>query len=165
MDSTQGTRALPQVGFPIRIPPDQSSISSSPGHFAAVHVLHRPLVPRHPPCALVLLSSKFAEVFREHHYRYAVFKVRRAHAHHLPRAHARVRAPEPALLCGDRDPLGPWWARAADGRRRGRTRERKRSSPVSQNSTAWAPCSLRSAGHASPCSASGEAGGAGLAST
>src|SRR3954454_20016405 len=65
MDSVQGTRAFPRVGFPIRKSPDQSSFSSSPRLIAAVHVLHRLLVPRHPPCALVLLS--FAFIFlREH---------------------------------------------------------------------------------------------------
>jgi hypothetical protein len=55
MDSVQGTRALPRVGFPIRKSSDQSSLSSSPRLIAAFRVLHRLLVPRHPPCALVLL--------------------------------------------------------------------------------------------------------------
>ena len=41
-----------RVGFPIRISPDQSSIASSPRLFAGLHVLHRLLPPRHPPCAL-----------------------------------------------------------------------------------------------------------------
>src|SRR5690242_21185181 len=58
MDSVQGTRAFPRVGFPIRKSPDQRLFSSSPRLIAAVHVLHRLLVPRHPPCALVLLSSR-----------------------------------------------------------------------------------------------------------
>ena len=40
------------VGFPIRKFPDQSLLSSSPKHIAACHVLHRLLVPRHPPNAL-----------------------------------------------------------------------------------------------------------------
>ena len=55
MDSVRGTRALPRVGFPIRKSPDQRLFSSSPRLIAAIHVLHRLLVPRHPPCALVLL--------------------------------------------------------------------------------------------------------------
>jgi hypothetical protein len=71
MDSVQGTRALPRVGFPIRKSPDQSSLSSSPGLIAAFRVLHRLLVPRHPPCALVLLYID--EITTCH---YAVFKVR-----------------------------------------------------------------------------------------
>src|SRR3712207_8957549 len=33
-------------------------VSSSPGLFAAAHVLHRLLAPRHPPCALSLLIVK-----------------------------------------------------------------------------------------------------------
>jgi hypothetical protein len=143
MDSTQGTRALPQVGFPIRIPPDQSSISSSPGHFAAVHVLHRPLVPRHPPCALVLLSSKFAEVFREHHYRYAVFKVRRAHAHDRSRALARDQSTGAGPAVRRPSIHSRLVARAADGAAGARLASRSnRSSPVSQNSTAWASAPL-----------------------
>ena len=40
------------VGFPIRKSPDQSLLSNSPKHIAACHVLHRLLVPRHPPNAL-----------------------------------------------------------------------------------------------------------------
>ena len=55
MDSARGTCALPRVGFPIRKSPDQRLFSSSPRLIAAIHVLHRLLVPRHPPCALVLL--------------------------------------------------------------------------------------------------------------
>jgi hypothetical protein len=75
MDSVQGTRALPRVGFPIRKSPDRRSFSSSPRLIAAIHVLHRLLVPRHPPCALVLLLSR--RISRENtNYRYAVFKVR-----------------------------------------------------------------------------------------
>ncbi len=38
-------------GSPIRTPTDQRSVGSSPWPIAASHVLHRRLVPRHPPCA------------------------------------------------------------------------------------------------------------------
>src|SRR5215211_7761981 len=55
MDSGRSTRALPRVGFPIRTPRDQRLLSTYPGLFAAGHVLHRLLAPRHPPCALGLL--------------------------------------------------------------------------------------------------------------
>ena len=58
MYSGRGTRALPRVGFPIRTSRDQRSVSTSPALFAAAHVLHRLLAPRHPPCALVLLIMK-----------------------------------------------------------------------------------------------------------
>jgi hypothetical protein len=57
MCSGEGTRALPRVGFPIRKSSDQRLISSSPRLIAAVHVLHRLQVPRHPPCALSFLIS------------------------------------------------------------------------------------------------------------
>ena len=39
-------------GSPIRTPSDQRSVGSSPRLNAASHVLHRLLMPRHPPCAL-----------------------------------------------------------------------------------------------------------------
>jgi hypothetical protein len=58
MDSGTDTRALPRVGFPIRTSRDQGLVSTSPGLFAAAHVLHRLLAPRHPPCALRLLIMK-----------------------------------------------------------------------------------------------------------
>src|ERR1700753_3717378 len=75
MDSAQGTCGFAQVGFPIRKSPDQRSFSSSPRLIAAIHVLHRLLVPRHPPCALVLLiSQNVRKKFTT--YRYAVLKVR-----------------------------------------------------------------------------------------
>src|SRR6478672_6915522 len=45
------------AGFPIRKPPDQSLVDDSPGTIVASHVLHRFLVPRHPPCALKNLAT------------------------------------------------------------------------------------------------------------
>src|SRR5215470_8658270 len=45
-------------GFPIRTSSDLSSVGSSPRLIAASHVLHRLLVPRHPPCALTNLATK-----------------------------------------------------------------------------------------------------------
>ena len=41
-----------RVGFPIQKSPDQSFIASSPRLIAGLHVFHRLLPPRHPPCAL-----------------------------------------------------------------------------------------------------------------
>ena len=58
MDSDKRTRALPRVGFPIRTSRDQRLVSTYSGLIAAAHVLHRPLAPRHPPCALRLLIMK-----------------------------------------------------------------------------------------------------------
>ena len=46
------------LGFPIRTPPDHSSVANSPGLIAGSYVLHRLLMPRHPPCALHSLSHK-----------------------------------------------------------------------------------------------------------
>ncbi len=47
-------------GFPIRRSPDRSSFTSSPGLIAGYNVLHRLLVPRHPPTALssLLFTTK-----------------------------------------------------------------------------------------------------------
>ena len=45
-------------GSPIRTPSDQRSVGSSPRLIAASHVLHRLLVPRHPPCALNNLATQ-----------------------------------------------------------------------------------------------------------
>ena len=56
MYSAQGDTALPVPGFPIRVSAGQSLFSSSPRLIAAVHALHRLLMPRHPPCALTILT-------------------------------------------------------------------------------------------------------------
>src|ERR1700733_1017385 len=45
-------------GSPIRTPWDHSSVDSSPRPIAASHVLHRLLVPRHPPFALDNLTTE-----------------------------------------------------------------------------------------------------------
>ena len=50
--SSAGDYTSLQPGFPIRTPSDQRSIGNSPRPIAALHVLHRLTVPRHPPCAL-----------------------------------------------------------------------------------------------------------------
>lgn len=60
MYSPRGTAVLPAVGFPIRTSTDQSLVGGSPWLFAATHVLHRLLEPRHPPhtlSSLVTLNS------------------------------------------------------------------------------------------------------------
>jgi hypothetical protein len=56
MCSARGNVALPTLGFPIRESPGQWLFSASPGLIAAVHALHRLLVPRHPPRALNILT-------------------------------------------------------------------------------------------------------------
>jgi hypothetical protein len=45
-------------GYPIRTPWDPRSVDNSPRPIAASHVLHRLLVPRHPPFALTNLTTK-----------------------------------------------------------------------------------------------------------
>src|SRR5918998_6646303 len=56
MYSAYGDTALPVPGFPIRESAGQRLFSTSPRLIAAVHALHRLLVPRHPPCALTILT-------------------------------------------------------------------------------------------------------------
>src|SRR4051794_17043216 len=56
MYSAGGNAVLPAVGFPIRESADQWLFSASPRLIAAVHALLRLLVPRHPPCALDILT-------------------------------------------------------------------------------------------------------------
>ena len=63
-------------GFPIRRPSDHSSFISSPRLIADYRVLHRLLMPRHPPCALKNLPHDH----RTHRY----------HHHHTPRGTAAV---------------------------------------------------------------------------
>src|ERR687889_2189724 len=58
MYSDTGNTTSLVLGFPIRTPSDQRSVGSSPRHIAASHVLHRPLMPRHPPCALNILTTQ-----------------------------------------------------------------------------------------------------------
>ena len=48
-----------QSGFPIRKSPDRSLVADSPGLIAGSYVLHRLLVPRHPPCALINLATTY----------------------------------------------------------------------------------------------------------
>ena len=56
MYSACGNAALPALGFPIRESADHRLFSAYPRLIAAVHALHRLLVPRHPPCALHILT-------------------------------------------------------------------------------------------------------------
>ena len=56
MYSAMGDAALPAPGFPIRRSAGQRLFSASPRLIAAVHVLPRLLVPRHPPRALTILT-------------------------------------------------------------------------------------------------------------
>ena len=57
MCSGVGRWACPQRGFPIRKSSNHSSVASSSRLIAGSYVLHRLLVPRHPPCALKNLTT------------------------------------------------------------------------------------------------------------
>ena len=56
MCSARDNAALPALGFPIRASAGHWPFSASPRLIAAVHALLRLLVPRHPPCALNILT-------------------------------------------------------------------------------------------------------------
>src|SRR5438094_7119660 len=56
MCSARDNAALPALGFPIRESAGHGLFSASPRLIAAVHALLRLLVPRHPPCALPILT-------------------------------------------------------------------------------------------------------------
>src|SRR3954469_19434529 len=58
MNSGAGDTTQLVPGSPIRTPWDHSSVDNSPRPIAASHVLHRLLVPRHPPTALSNLTTK-----------------------------------------------------------------------------------------------------------
>ena len=58
MNSDAGNTPSRALGSPIRTPSDHSSFGNSPRLIAAYYVLHRLLVPRHPPCALTHLHSQ-----------------------------------------------------------------------------------------------------------
>ena len=64
----QLTVTLKEPGFPIRISPGQSVFIHSPKLFADYYVLHRLLLPRHPPFALnylVIYNQTFARLSRD----------------------------------------------------------------------------------------------------
>ena len=48
-----------RTGCPIQKSSDQSLVGSSPRHIAASYVFHRLCTPRHPPCTLDFLSSRY----------------------------------------------------------------------------------------------------------
>src|SRR5579859_3668878 len=52
-----------RIGFPHSEIPGSRPACGSPGLIAACHVLHRLLLPRHPPCALSSLTIKLTQRF------------------------------------------------------------------------------------------------------
>ena len=63
-------------GFPIRRSPDRSSFTSSPGLIAGYNVLHRLLMPRHPPTALSSLSPNktINKIYKDARVHYTILK-------------------------------------------------------------------------------------------
>ena len=68
-DTGDTTSLVP--GFPIRTSSDPRSVDSSPRHIAASHVLHRLLMPRHPPCALKHLQTQ-ENILKQKRYKSAI---------------------------------------------------------------------------------------------
>ena len=63
MNSARSNAPFGAWVFPIRTSSDQRLVGNSPTLFAATHVLHRLLAPRHPPHAL---SSLLTQISRPH---------------------------------------------------------------------------------------------------
>ena len=55
---SSGSPDITLEGLPHSDIPGSQPAGDSPGLFAAIHVLHRLLVPRHPPCALASSASR-----------------------------------------------------------------------------------------------------------
>src|SRR5580693_927772 len=85
MCSDRGDGQLRPTGFPIRKSSDHSLVADSPRLIAGSNVLHRLLVPRHPPCALINLATTIDA--RVH---YAVLKIRAAPDMQHPRIHGET---------------------------------------------------------------------------
>jgi hypothetical protein len=57
----RAVRRFYRIGFPHSEIPGSMPACGSPRLIAACHVLHRLLLPRHPPCALSSLTTKFTQ--------------------------------------------------------------------------------------------------------
>jgi hypothetical protein len=102
MCSGRGDGQLRPPGFPIRKSPDQSLVADSPGLIAGSNVLHRLLVPRHPPCALINLATTIDA--RVH---YAVLKIRAAPDMQHPRIHGETSPAQQKKKAQAPVPSGP----------------------------------------------------------
>ena len=125
MCSARDNAALPTLGLPIRESAGHWPFSASPRLIAAVHALHRLLVPRHPPCALTILTviAELLAQFRRRNHRFLQGS----------RINGHPRYPIHWLLCSFQ---GPRRGRDADRRSTGVSPLSRRRQPVSQNSTA-----------------------------
>src|SRR5439155_6138869 len=71
---SEGSPGITQVGLPHSDIPGSKPAGGSPGLFAAIHVLHRLLVPRHPPCALASSASRSFEFTKPAGSMFSIFK-------------------------------------------------------------------------------------------
>src|SRR3954469_21808161 len=152
MCSGAGNWTWLQLGFPIRKSPDHSSVANFPGLIAGSYVLHRLLVPRHPPCALSSLSC-----YKDARVHCVVLKLRavppsspaltartsrpsRQFAERMVRRDRRARSLRTQQCAWNASPLGSRF-RAGRTRRRDSTDElRERSRPNSRRSTSELDC-------------------------
>ena len=118
MYSARGNAALPALGFPIRASADHGLFSASPRLIAAVHALLRLLVPRHPPCALLILT-----VIRP----FPAPQADPVGPGDTRIAPARERTLMLALLCSFQ---GPWKGAGRTGRRSLKTQQHARHPPT-----------------------------------
>src|SRR5215208_3122768 len=84
MNSGAGDTTQLVPGFPIRTPWDHSSVDSSPRPIAASHVLHRLLVPRHPPSALDNSTTAINHRKQDARVHCAILNQQPTHNHHAP---------------------------------------------------------------------------------
>jgi hypothetical protein len=76
MRSGRGDGHLRPPGFPIRKSSDHSLVADSPRLIAGSNVLHRLLVPRHPPCALSNLATFLCRCTTDHTRVWSIFRRR-----------------------------------------------------------------------------------------
>src|ERR1700759_3749215 len=88
---------LRPTGFPIRKSSDHSLVAGSPRIIAGSNVLHRLLVPRHPPCALINLTlgttCNFLQKTEDARVHYAVLKIRTEPRHKTPQPGGLMSGP------------------------------------------------------------------------
>ena len=98
MSSDAGDETRISPGFPIRTPSDHSPVIDSPRLIADSNVLHRFLVPRHPPCALKNLTLQRCSrpLCNSQHTNPHQPATHASHANNRPvRPHTRASQPQP----------------------------------------------------------------------
>jgi hypothetical protein len=129
MCSGRGDGQLRPPGFPIRKSPDHSLVADSPGLIAGSNVLHRLLVPRHPPCALINLATTIDA--RVH---YAVLKIRAAPRQNPTASAVRCHGPRETKA----------YARSLRTQQRAKPRHRRRRRSAPRRRRTSRPCRISS---------------------